>query len=227
MHKSQFTKIDAYDWFCGPGSHIYVCFIFNLFKQNIIVLYQPHTHSHIYIHILYIIIFFSDSVLTWLLNLSPDILTNCETFYINLWYRGACFGYLFQGICIFFSMFEFKLKYKNCFKHIHSFLYFPALGVVHSFIFGGLCVRLGFRVWLQQLHLLFFILSLRLHRADLPFSQTVSLGCLWLLVSLPAAVQPAGERLLHHQSQPRHGQLQHVQEHPGEWETLWEIDREI
>ncbi len=24
MHKSQFRKIDPYDWFCAPGSHIYV-----------------------------------------------------------------------------------------------------------------------------------------------------------------------------------------------------------
>ncbi len=22
MYKSQFRKIDPYDWFCGPGSHI-------------------------------------------------------------------------------------------------------------------------------------------------------------------------------------------------------------
>ncbi len=25
MHKSQFQKIDPYDWFCGPGSHIVIC----------------------------------------------------------------------------------------------------------------------------------------------------------------------------------------------------------
>ncbi len=24
MHKSQFPKIGPYDWFCGPGSHIYI-----------------------------------------------------------------------------------------------------------------------------------------------------------------------------------------------------------
>ncbi len=22
MHKSQFRKIDTYEWFCGPGSHM-------------------------------------------------------------------------------------------------------------------------------------------------------------------------------------------------------------
>ncbi len=25
MHKSQFQKIDPYDWFCGPGSHLVKC----------------------------------------------------------------------------------------------------------------------------------------------------------------------------------------------------------
>ncbi len=25
MYKSQFWKIDPYDWFCGPGSHITSC----------------------------------------------------------------------------------------------------------------------------------------------------------------------------------------------------------
>ncbi len=24
MHKSQFKKIDPYDWFCGPRSHMYI-----------------------------------------------------------------------------------------------------------------------------------------------------------------------------------------------------------
>ncbi len=24
MYKSQFKQIDPYDWFCGPGSHMYV-----------------------------------------------------------------------------------------------------------------------------------------------------------------------------------------------------------
>ncbi len=24
MHKPQFQKIDPYDWFCGPGLHIYI-----------------------------------------------------------------------------------------------------------------------------------------------------------------------------------------------------------
>ncbi len=30
MYKSQFHKIDPYDWFCGPGSHIYI-YIYNIF----------------------------------------------------------------------------------------------------------------------------------------------------------------------------------------------------
>lgn len=160
--------------------------------------------------------------------LSPDIHTNCETFYINLRYRGAYVWFLFQGICIFLGVFyHFNWIIIFVYSLIH---YFPALGVVHPFIFGCFCIRLGFGVWLQQLHLLFLflflILSVRLHWAGLPLPQTVGLWRLWLLVSLPAAVQPAGERLLHHQSQPRHGQRQHVQEHPGEWETLWQIDRD-
>ncbi len=31
MYKSQFRKIDPYDWFCGPGSHIvdYLIFDYN------------------------------------------------------------------------------------------------------------------------------------------------------------------------------------------------------
>ncbi len=136
-----FPKMYAYDWFCGPGSHIYLYIymyiyiyiytycIFCLNKLQIkhtyiyiyiyiymcvlFLIYLDKIYSncfiltpHIYIHLIFfLIIFFCDSVLTWLLNLSPDIHTNCETFYINLWYRGACFGFLFQGICIFFSMF--------------------------------------------------------------------------------------------------------------------------
>ncbi len=30
MHKSQFQKIDPYDWFCAPGSHILYCNIIQL-----------------------------------------------------------------------------------------------------------------------------------------------------------------------------------------------------
>ncbi len=46
--------------------YIYICFIFYLFRQNIIVLYQPHTHSHIYIHIY-------NSFLQWLcINLTSE-----------------------------------------------------------------------------------------------------------------------------------------------------------
>ncbi len=29
MHKSQFWKIDRYDWFCAPGSHICIFFSSN------------------------------------------------------------------------------------------------------------------------------------------------------------------------------------------------------
>ncbi len=33
MYKSQFQKLVPYDWFCGPGSHIYVDF----YKKYVVI----------------------------------------------------------------------------------------------------------------------------------------------------------------------------------------------
>ncbi len=36
MYKSQFRKIDPYDWFCGPGSHLHiVTYLFSCTKLQL------------------------------------------------------------------------------------------------------------------------------------------------------------------------------------------------
>ncbi len=34
MHTSQFQKIDPYDWFCAPGTHIVIVYLVNLFSWS-------------------------------------------------------------------------------------------------------------------------------------------------------------------------------------------------
>ncbi len=35
MYKSQFRKIDPYDWFCGPGSHICLVLFWIVFASKL------------------------------------------------------------------------------------------------------------------------------------------------------------------------------------------------
>ncbi len=44
MDKSQFLKIDPYDWFCGPGSHVYNTFQFCHCSMNCICDHQENTY---------------------------------------------------------------------------------------------------------------------------------------------------------------------------------------
>ncbi len=39
MHKSQFRKNDPYDWFCGPGSHIYT--VHYIYIYSIVTMSSP------------------------------------------------------------------------------------------------------------------------------------------------------------------------------------------
>ncbi len=34
MYKSQFHKIDPYDWFCAPGSHLFIYLFILCFKND-------------------------------------------------------------------------------------------------------------------------------------------------------------------------------------------------
>ncbi len=47
MHKSQFQKIDPYDWFCGPGSRLeYGITLWRIFSTGVVTTLQPGLKSN-------------------------------------------------------------------------------------------------------------------------------------------------------------------------------------
>lgn len=94
------------------------------------------------------------------------------------------------------------------------FLFLSSVLGVHISVVTGRSVRFRF----QQCLVLFGLVHPSYVHSPFVLSrtQTLSVGSVQLLVSVAAALQPAGGRLLHHPGQSRRGEREHVQEHPGE-----------
>ncbi len=55
MYKSQFRKIDPYDWFCGPGSHMFKKKLTFLVKEQ--MLQDPQNTHYLFIYLVIFRIF--------------------------------------------------------------------------------------------------------------------------------------------------------------------------
>ncbi len=94
MYKSQFRKIDPYDWFCGPGSHI--------------TKYTTTTNSSYYYYYLYFFVIFLLCFWKRKFNLDTTTTTNNNLFNIII-----C---IFVNIQIIICIFVFFSYFYDCLK---------------------------------------------------------------------------------------------------------------
>ncbi len=111
VYKSQFQKIDPYDWFCGPGSHFSSYSLINLmehkrryFGKFIRVFFPLHAVKVKYFKAFYYILFSSILFLLYYIILYYIILYYIILYYIILFYfdsmTALMYSILTSGYCI-------------------------------------------------------------------------------------------------------------------------------